>query len=295
MGERVTDNKLKTILIGSKSRNRLYIVLAFILSLCYYFFIEEHPVDPLDYELKFEIIDTTSVHCGINDAELPNIEDSSLYIRSYDGRYSFYYSPEYGVAHWVAYRLTREDVLGAKVKRSSRFKPNEIIISKKWKYAINDDYYRSTYNRGHLVPSSDRLRSKVENKTTFSFANIAPQKAKFNSGVWLMIEHKIKELAVAYGELFIVVGTIVDENYNYIGVNKIAIPSHFYKCVAFRDKGEWCGVGFIIPNIDNVSDNYKDYICKINRVEKVIDLDLFPHIEKITGSEFEQKREDKFL
>lgn len=271
-----------------KLRSLLHIVIVATLSLCYYFFVETHPVNALDYSAKYTVVEDSSYYCRIYDAELPRLKDSSYFVRSDIGRYAFYYSPKHGISKWVAYRLTRSDVMCNKVKRSTSFKKDPVVLSFGWLSPDDKDYYRSSYNKGHLLPSSDRLASKEENKATFSYANVAPQRSRLNSGVWLMIETKIKELAVAYNEVFITVGTIVPKEYQYIGENSIAIPTHFYKCIAFRNNGKWYGYGFIVPNSDDVSNDFNEYIFSINKVEKLTKMDFFPHIEKKTKDKFEK-------
>lgn len=259
------------------------------IALFYYFLVEEHPVKALDYRPQYSILADSSYYCNIVDAELPYFSDSSSYIISHIGRYSYYYMPEYGISSWVAYRLTRKDLIGEKVKRTYGFRRDKVVISRKWKAPSSSDYYRSFYNKGHLIPSSDRQLSKAENRETFIYSNATPQHPRFNSGVWLMIETKVKEWAFKYNELFVITGTIVDEDYGYIGGNKIAIPLFYYKCVAFRVNDEWYGAGFLVPNSEKLSNKYKKYLYSINEIEEIVGFDIFPHIEEVSGGKYERK------
>lgn len=272
-----------------KYRKLGIIVVAIALGVCYYSFIEEHPQKGWGYFPKYRVVVTDTMCLSVHDGELPKMKDSSCFVRSEKGRYAFNYSTTHGSAEWVAYRLTRSDLTGEKVKRTTKFRPDSTVVARGWHTATDADYYRSSYNRGHLVPSSDRIKTKTENVATFSYANVAPQHARLNSGVWLMIESKVKEWAYAYNEIYVVAGSIVADDSKYIGANKIAIPTHFYKCVVLRYEGEWYGIGFITPNEADVSDDYTRYRMPINKVEKIIGKDLFPNIEKIAGSKFERK------
>lgn len=264
-------------------------VVAIAVGVCYYSFIEEHPQKGWGYFPKFRVIVSDTSSLNIHDGELPMIKDSTYFIRSEKGRYAMNYSPSHGSSEWVAYRLMRSDLKGEKVKRTTKFRPDSTVIARGWHSATDSDYYRSSYNRGHLVPSSDRIKNKTENVATFSYANVAPQHPRLNSGVWLMIESKVKEWAYAYNEVYIVAGSIIEDDSTYIGTNKITIPTHFYKCVALKYNGEWYGVGFVTPNEADVSDDYTRYRMSINKVEKIIKRDLFPNIEKIAGEKFERK------
>lgn len=264
------------------------------MGVCYYFFIEEHPQKGWGYYPKYKVINSDTVLTNIRDGELPKIKDSTYFIRNNVGRYALNYMVDCAIPEWIAYKLTRKDLIGEKVKRSSKFYRDSVVLARGWKTATDADYYRSTYNRGHLVPSSDRIMSREENRATFSYANVAPQHARFNSGVWLMVESKVKECAYAYNEVYVVAGSVVDKDYSYIGENKIAIPTHFYKCVVFYYDGKWHGVGFVIPNTKDVSDDYNRYRMPINKVEKFVRKDLFPNIEKEVGSSFERRASGLF-
>ncbi|CAK6978127.1 endonuclease domain-containing 1 protein-like [Scomber scombrus] len=53
--------------------------------------------------------------------------------------------------------------------------------------ALNDDYHKSGYHRGHLVPVYHR-NTKACLDATFTLTNAAPQSPKFNSGAWRVAE-----------------------------------------------------------------------------------------------------------
>lgn len=276
--------------IKQKHNRQLLFVVALLIGVCYYSFIETHPQKGWDYKPQYKAIAANSAYSDIKDGELPEIKDSTYFVRNTKGRYAFHYEPKHAISQWVAYKLTRNDLKGEKVKRSNKFRPDSVVVARGWHTATDADYYRSSYNRGHLVPSSDRNRTKIENVATFNYANVAPQHGRLNSGVWLMVESKVKEWAYAYNEVYVVAGSIVAEDTKYIGENKVAIPTHFYKCVALCYEGKWYGIGFVIPNEKDVSDDYTRYETTINKVEKLIGKDLFPNIEKIAGGKFERKK-----
>lgn len=50
----------------------------------------------------------------------------------------------------------------------------------------------STYSRGHLCPSADRLASIDQNKQTFFMTNMQPQYGAHNSGVWSTLEGYVR-------------------------------------------------------------------------------------------------------
>ena len=50
----------------------------------------------------------------------------------------------------------------------------------------------STYSRGHLCPSADRLASVDQNKQTFFMTNMQPQYSNHNSGLWSTLEGYVR-------------------------------------------------------------------------------------------------------
>ncbi|MBO4721576.1 MAG: DNA/RNA non-specific endonuclease [Muribaculaceae bacterium] len=50
----------------------------------------------------------------------------------------------------------------------------------------------STYSRGHLCPSADRLASIEQNKQTFFMTNMQPQYSNHNSGLWSTLEGYVR-------------------------------------------------------------------------------------------------------
>ena len=69
------------------------------------------------------------------------------------------------------------------------------------------NYRRSGYDRGHMTPSGD-MPDEHAQQQTFSLANMVPQTAALNRGVWEGIESAVRDLAVRQGELYVVTGPV---------------------------------------------------------------------------------------
>ncbi|KAM9331097.1 endonuclease domain-containing 1 protein-like [Gastrophryne carolinensis] len=57
--------------------------------------------------------------------------------------------------------------------------------------AVNDDYRNSGYSRGHVNPSMHH--SSQSQLSTFTYTNMAPQDATFNSGTWNQYETYLRD------------------------------------------------------------------------------------------------------
>lgn len=96
--------------------------------------------------------------------------------------------------------------------------------------AMLGDYQRSGYDRGHLSPNGD-MANVSEQFDSFSLANIVPQDNEHNRGVWQSIEKDVRNLAVKYGELYVVTGVVFNgEKVASIG-GGVLVPSHLFKAV----------------------------------------------------------------
>ncbi len=255
----------------------------------YVAFCERQSTNGWEYKPKFEEIDSLSSSYDIPNGVLPTITDSTYTFYSNKGRYYYCYNTDWLIPNWVAYRLTRDEVVTNKVKRTNAFRRDSAIIAKGWRQASTNDYYRSNYNRGHLIPSADRNDSRQENRATFTFANIVPQVASVNSGVWLKVEHKVREWAYRYSEAYIVVGTIAAEPHKYIGHNRVVVPNSMYKAIVVNRDNKWYGVAYIVPNNRKVRGSYKKYQMSIDNLEQKLGVDIFPHIEKFADNDFEKR------
>jgi len=94
-----------------------------------------------------------------------------------------------------------------------------------------EDYRRSGFDRGHMTPSGDMPDARSQQQT-FSLANMVPQAAKLNRGVWAGIEMAVRHLAQRRGELFVVTGPAFQgQNLKTIGPDGVLVPSATWKAV----------------------------------------------------------------
>ncbi len=106
--------------------------------------------------------------------------------------FSYYYSLSNLVAVWVAYPLNKS-LIGSGGRTDSWGLDPKLNTNEQ---AILYSAYRGGYDRGHQLPSADRL-NRADNTKTFYFTNMTPQKNVFNANIWGALEGKVRGWANA--------------------------------------------------------------------------------------------------
>lgn len=204
--------------------------------------------------------------------ELPvaHFNDSIFY--NNDGRYTFKYLPHYKLSHWIAYKLTASDLV-SNTERSDRFATDKAVAARGFAVASPNDYAKSGYDRGHLLPSADRVSSAQANRSTFLMSNMAPQLPAVNRGTWKTLEEQVRRWAVSFDTLYIVCGSIVKSGHGTIG-NSVAIPQYFFKAILLRKGDKLRSNCYIMPNVETISKSISDYLVTIDSLEKAAGIDL---------------------
>ncbi len=89
---------------------------------------------------------------------------------------------------------------------------------------------------------------------------------------------QVRNWAVEYGSLYVVTGPIFDYVMPTIGPHRVALTKTYYKVLLQKRKGNWEGIGFILPN-SNTKVNFKDYAINIDKVEEITGIDFFWRLE----------------
>ena len=94
-----------------------------------------------------------------------------------------------------------------------------------------EDYRGSGFDRGHMTPSGDMPDPEAQQQS-FSLANMVPQAAILNRGLWADIETAVRTLATRRGELYVVTGPAFQgANIQAIGANGVLVPTAVWKAV----------------------------------------------------------------
>jgi len=216
---------------------------------------------------------------------LPTSTTGDLIHRKY---YSLSYSEKHEQAEWVAYELTREQLNVKWVERQDNFRSDPVVATQS---ATPQDYRRSGYDRGHLVPVADRSFSFEAMDETFFMSNISPQEHTFNGGIWRELEENTRNWAKKFKRLYIVSGPVFPKGQSKtIGQNKVTVPEAYFKVLLDITEPELKGIAFLIPNKISYEPLAK-YAVSIDEVEAVTGLNFFP---SLLSEELETELEQNF-
>lgn len=195
-------------------------------------------------------------------------------IYSYPG-YTLQYSEEFEQANWVAYVLTKNEVLGSSATRTDKFLPDPFILTGS---ATDADYRKSGYDRGHLAPAADMKWSPEAMKACFYYSNMSPQEPSFNRGIWSSLEAMVRYWAVENGSVLVVTGPVLNSpDFPRIGPNAVAVPDMYFKVILDYQKPEIKAIGFVLPNQKGTLP-LESYACTVDYVEEVTGLNFFPDL-----------------
>lgn len=126
---------------------------------------------------------------------------------------------------WTAEHLTADQVNSARGadRNSLTFFPDPHIPASA--SATLSDYTRTGYDKGHMAPWADNA-----DRNSFSFINVLPQNRDNNRRLWEGVETTVRNIALYYGEVYVVSGPIFEGNIEKMR-HRIAIPTGFYKAI----------------------------------------------------------------
>lgn len=224
---------------------------------------------------------------------------------SYNGstvrNYSYYY--DYGnlVSHWVAYPLNSGLIgSGSRTNSWGVLDPNMPSSQQ----AVLSSGYNRGYDRGHQIPSADRLSADA-NPKTFYGTNMTPQIGHgFNQDIWAALEGKVRDWSRTCDTLYVVTGCVVKENsttsggeyavggYVYDNNGKrVAVPVAYYKAVLRYSKSSstygysgYCGAAIYLEHkYYSESGIYQEDLISIDALEEKIGIDLFVNLPAAIG------------
>jgi endonuclease G, mitochondrial len=191
------------------------------------------------------------------------------------------YNEEFEEPDWVAYILTRDDVIKGAEERTNNFRADTMIFTGS---AIPSDYKNSGFDKGHLAPAGDMKWSPKAMSESFLMSNISPQVPGFNRGIWNKLEDKVRRWAIINDSLYIVTGPILNGVNDFIGINDVGVPHYFFKVIVDISAPSFKAIAFLMENKGSSRDVF-DYAVTIDSIERFTGYNFFPGLPDKNGVE----------
>ncbi|MGK7898093.1 MAG: DNA/RNA non-specific endonuclease, partial [Xenococcus sp. (in: cyanobacteria)] len=198
---------------------------------------------------------TTDKKVEINNIDISNNNPSQADSKNLNNllivkeEYILSYNCSKGIANWVGWWTIEADL--GELSRSDDFREDN-TLPKKCYQVDEKDYRGSGYDRGHLMPSGDRTKSKSANSSSFLMVNMIPQHKANNREVWRELEQYSRELVNDGFTLHSFAGG--NGQIKTINQGKISVPEHTWKVILVENSetGEVRAIAVIMPNSEKV-------------------------------------------
>ena len=209
--------------------------------------------------------------------------DNGKQVRSY----SMLFDTQLKIAYWVAYPLCNYYTTKG-VERTNAWAYDPSLSSEEqatMKRGLNG------YDRGHQIPSADRLVTREANEQTFYYTNMTPQIGRgMNQHIWQKLETAVRGWSSNIDTLYVVTGAMPTTPENttitYTQDNRgkqIAVPKYYFKalCRINRATGEAYTIAFKLDNraYPN-SESYMSHTLSVAELERMTGFVFFPMIRE---------------
>jgi endonuclease G len=206
--------------------------------------------------------------------------DMEVPAASYKGRnFSIFYDASLFMPRWVAYPLT--PTLAGKGTRSDDWDQWDPKIPEQYQPTTQDTWGHKDYQRGHMLPSADRLASEDANRQTFYPTNMTVQLGALNTGTWMNLETHVRSWAKQCDTLYVATGT-VPSSMSHIdkGGKAVNIPAGYYKVLLKYNKGRsvretYAGIAFYLDHQAHFGSVSRDIAMPICELERKLGINFF--------------------
>lgn len=199
--------------------------------------------------------------------------------------YSFLYSYGDYVSEWVAYPLNKALIGYGSRTNSYGFDPL-LPLNVQPNIATA---YGGGYDRGHQIPSADRLNT-ADNPTTYYATNMTPQLSDFNRGIWSQVESQVRQWADESDTTYVITGCVTKGGgliWHTSGFN-VRIPSAYYKAAIIYNRNTgYQGKAIILDHTAEVAQKTlsDDMFISIDALEDILGMDLFYCLPDVVGAQ----------
>lgn len=202
--------------------------------------------------------------------------------------YSYYWDAENLVAHWVAYPLN--DGLAGKGSRTDDWGLDPKLPRNMQPVLFKG--FRGGYDRGHQLPSADRL-NRPDNVQTFYGTNMTAQLGGLNQKGWASFEGTVRDWSRQFDTLYVVTGCTVKESTRVAYDNDgkaVAVPTAYFKAllgykrdmsIASSTRG-YMAIGFYYPH-EAYNGDCMSKSMTIDALEQETGMDFFVNLPTAVG------------
>jgi len=203
---------------------------------------------------------------------------------------------------WTAEHLTRESLIpsGPSGDRSNSKFVEDVSLPISFRARLQD-YFKSGYDRGHMVPAADAKFSQEAMDETFILSNIAPQVGDgFNRHYWAYLEDWCRRLTGSFKDVYVFTVPLYlpqqeadgkwRVTHEVIGSPpNVSVPTHFAKVVLTSkpsspskpDFLELSTGAFVLPNaVIRENTPLESFVVPVDAVERAAGLSLFSEAVK---------------
>lgn len=228
----------------------------------------QHPVTPIDSLLVVKMPD--------------NVPQQMVAYTGFDVNFN----SEAHQPNYVAWELTAAEADANDVSRNGyNFQTDTRVKG----CAVLDDYKRSGFSRGHMIPAADAKWHPDAMHDTFYLTNISPQRAEMNSGSWGKLEKKCRAWARRDSSLIIIAGPVLSDKITQrIGPSGVPVPERFFKVILAPYAAPPRAIGFIMPN-GPVPGGMQRTAVSVDEVERITGYDFFSSLDPETEARVESE------
>lgn len=201
------------------------------------------------------------------------------------------YNNSRGTINWTAWFTTAND-LGENRERP-RFEADRTLPNG-FRRVQYYDYSGSGYDRGHIVPSADRLADERLNEQTFLMTNIVPQTKDLNQFPWQKLESYSRSLARRGDTIYTIAGVYGEKE---VLRGKVVVPTNCWKVIVALTRGRTDItkstriIAVDLPNIDGIENvEWQRYQTTVREIETRTGLNLFSQLPTEIQDAIETKR-----
>jgi endonuclease G len=145
------------------------------------------------------------------------------------------------------------------LKRKDNFKPDPQLPNET---NIGNDYVKSGYDRGHVMPAADNLCQTPQiQDECFYFSNMIPQTHRLNAGDWKSLETATRNWALINTKVRVWSGAIGEQK----KIGSISVPTQCWKVVNIA--GKW--TAYLFNNDLSNPDGFDNNEVPLSQIEKL--------------------------